>query len=170
MNKPTVQHENYLSQYFRMKRYHQRFESLTTGIYNPEHPSDYYIDDAYAFFQNCFHLKDWIKEDNNSGKLKDLVEKFINGDASLSLCRDICNGLKHFKLDPSKSFIQSGQTPTFSSRLYKRGVGSSSPTLSAHLNIETKGGTLDAFQLATDCVKSWEKFLTDNDPNFPSGS
>jgi len=53
----------YREQYDRMKRWYIRFASLNQG--RPHNvPSDNYLEDIYAFFMNCYHLKDWIKNDD----------------------------------------------------------------------------------------------------------
>ena len=46
-------------QFNRVKRWHKKFEEISKGkAHNQE--SNYYKDVMYAFFQNCFHLKDWV--------------------------------------------------------------------------------------------------------------
>ena len=52
----------YQEQLERVRRYYGRFKKLNGGM---EHiaPSDMYIDDIYSFFLNCYHLKDWLKND-----------------------------------------------------------------------------------------------------------
>src|SRR5208337_1655775 len=85
-------------QWERVKRYYTRFKALNDGI---EHAmsSEHCVDDIYAFFQNCYHLKDWIKNDNTAPAAKRKgVEGYVKSHDCLKLCADICNGLKHLTL------------------------------------------------------------------------
>jgi hypothetical protein len=65
--------------------------------------SDYYQDEAYAFFQNCYHLKDWLKNDPTTAAAVNDIEEFICRSQNLSLCADVCNGSKYLKLDSSSA-------------------------------------------------------------------
>ena len=146
----------YGEQYNRVKRYYDRFAELDKGrIHNAD--SDNYVDDIYAFFQNCYHLKDWIKNDGSIGipGIKDRVEQHINGSRSLRLCADLCNGTKHLARDRSD---RSKENPKFGGKTFGLGIGSET-TLSLKYQVEAYQGAIDAFKLATDCVEAWEVFL-----------
>jgi hypothetical protein len=60
---------------------------------------DTQLDALFCFFQNCWHLKDWIK---NDASLSEDVRAALNGEAHandfLLLCKDLANGSKHLKL------------------------------------------------------------------------
>jgi hypothetical protein len=147
----------YPEQYDRMVRWHSRFSALDRG--QPHNvASDNYVDEVYAFFQNCYHLKDWIKNDDAvSTSAKQAVEPYINGSRSLKLCADICNSLKHLKLTKPRS----GENPTFGGKNYSLAIGGSpSPSISLKFEVNTDTGTLDAFTLATECVDAWKTFLS----------
>jgi len=52
----------WFEQFRRVKRWYTRFKSIDEG--RPDTLTlDGYLDEVYAFFQNCYHLKDWIKND-----------------------------------------------------------------------------------------------------------
>ncbi len=85
----------YLDQFERVKRYFSRFKQINDGQEHSQ-SSQNYDDDIYAFFQNCYHLKDWIKNDPACSSWSD-VEDFINQNPDLSICADLCNALKHLK-------------------------------------------------------------------------
>lgn len=93
----------------RVVRYYKRFEELNSGVLH-DRPTDEREDDVYAFFLNCYHLKDWIKKDTALAPLGH-VEHFVHGKTGVSPCRtlqicgDICNGAKHFIHD-NKSKVQ----------------------------------------------------------------
>ena len=55
------------------------------------------FDFTYAFFQNCYHLRDWMV--SNSAATKDEMEMLFASSVELQLCRDICNATKHFQYD-----------------------------------------------------------------------
>ena len=149
----------YKEQYGRVQRWHTRFQTLDAGR---EHnvSSDNYVDEIYAFFMNCFHLKDWIKHDRAvSTPVRDAVEDYVNSERALCLCADICNSLKHLELVRSRS----GEGPTFGKKAFGLVLGPGEPpVISLKYEIETASGPVDAFQLATECVASWDAFLANN--------
>jgi len=122
------------------------------------HPSDYYQDEVYAFFLNCYHLKDWIKNDNDVEDAAAKVEKFINNNKEMRLCADICNGIKHLKQTSNRS----GQNPQFVGRKFNVKLGGLGTTISVKYSIETSSGQVDAFKLATKCLQAWENFIKSN--------
>ena len=147
----------YLEQFDRVKRWYQRFVTIDEG---KQHnlPSDNYQDEVYAFFVNCFHLKDWIKNDESVGAAAAKVEDFIKNNKELNLCRDICHGIKHLKLDKPRS----DQDPRFGQRKFYLQVGGPETTISIRYTIDTSSGPVDAFELATKCLKAWENFILSN--------
>ena len=68
---------------------------LLGGI--PTDELDYFI----SFFQNCFHLKDWIIEaqKNDGINWSNKIHAMINSNQSMKICRDLCNGLKHLRIN-----------------------------------------------------------------------
>jgi hypothetical protein len=144
-------------QYDRMQRWFARYQQLKQGRLH-DVASDNYVDDIYAFFQNCYHLKDWIKNDPDAPEgLGKAVEEFINSNRPLRLCADLCNGLKHLGLDRKP---RSGEAPTFGKKLYKVTVGNTIPTsISLDYQIETTTGPIEAFELASQCVAAWDLFI-----------
>ncbi len=147
---------SYREQYDRLKRWYDRFASLDRGR---EHniSSDKYLDEIHAFFLICYHLKDWIKNDGAvPTAARQAVESYIRGDRSLRLCADICNSLKHLRLDRPRS----GESPAFGNVHYGLGIGPGIPvTISLKCEVDTASGPEDAFKLATGCVTAWDAFL-----------
>ena len=76
------------SQFERFKRSHVR----VTGPYRS---SVAYEDDLHHFMQDCWHLKDWIKNDPNAG-IGQRIEDLVRGYRSLRISADLANGSKHF--------------------------------------------------------------------------
>ena len=144
----------YQEQYNRLNRWYIRFKEINDGkIHNT--PSEYYQDDVYAFFMNCYHLKDWIINDTAAASVANNVENYINNNPELSLCADICNGLKHLRLISDRS----GERPKFGKKRGNLVIGSGPITIALKYEIKTNSGTIDAFDLATKCIKAWEIFI-----------
>jgi hypothetical protein len=155
--------DKYLEQYERMRRSYDRFRGFKPGI-GPvlaDKISSDYEDDIYAFFMHCYHLKDWIK---NDGSVKTImpniasdVEQFINESEALSLCADLCNSSKHLELKRSRS----GEGPAFGRKLYhhRLSIGSGSSIRLSWLIERYNKPPIDAFELATECIAEWDKFL-----------
>jgi len=141
-----------------MIRWYRRFCELSAGRQHTV-DSEYYIDDIYAFFQNCYHLKDWLKNDNTiDAKIRSSVEDLIDLTRPLRLCADLCNSLKHLHLRTDRS----GESPAFAKKRYALNLGSQDPKISLHYDVKTSRGIEDAFALATDCIEAWDTFLHEN--------
>ena len=55
----------YEEQFKRVNRWYDRFKKLNSGKEHTRN-TDFEADDVHAFFINCYHLKDWIKNDKAS--------------------------------------------------------------------------------------------------------
>lgn len=155
--------KKYVEQLVRIKRLLARFEALGRGVEHTQ-ASPNYDDDVYSFFQNCYHLKDWIKNDPYCAAWPN-VEVLINSNQDLQLCADLCNAQKHLSLTSSRS----GQNPQFDGGLTKlditEGGGPTTVRIAVSYNVTTTGaGTIDALTLARRCVGAWESFVAANDP------
>jgi hypothetical protein len=148
----------YNDQFERVKRYLSRFKEINDGkthyISSPN-----YDDDIYAFFQNCYHLKDWIKNDPACTGWAS-VENLISSNTDLSICADLCNALKHLSLTRPRST----ENPSFSGGHVTinitDGFGVQEKVdISIKYTVATKSGDIDAFQLAERCVSAWEQFI-----------
>jgi len=161
----------YQEQFERVKRWYEEIKKTDQGRPH-DRSTDYYQDEVYAFFFNCYHLKDWIKNDKSVGAVaKKKVEDFINNSKELSLCADICNSSKHLVLThPSRSkknpqfgkrkfYVQLQGFIGFNKRKSKQKLSGSEPTISIKYEINTSKGLVDAFELATKCLQKWEEFI-----------
>lgn len=145
----------YAEQYQRMIRSYTRFATLDQGQeYDPS--SENSDDEVFAFFLNCYHLKDWIKNDGAAGlAAQNDVEDFINSSYALKLCADICNSHKHLRLKAPRS----DGNPRFAKKHYKLLGDRTATTISVKFEIETSRGPVDAFTLATQCIDEWKFFI-----------
>ena len=84
---------SYLAQYNRVLRWREQLNNIELN-------HDIFEDYVIAYFQSCYHLKEWIKNDSPIPEItkKDL-EKYISKTNPLRICTDIANGTKHFILN-----------------------------------------------------------------------
>lgn len=118
-------------------------------------PTDSYEDEVIAFFQACYHLKDWLKNDPASRVTSSEVEDFVERTPSLRLCGDLANGSKHLQLDRPRV----DPDARIGARNYKLGLGGRGPTISVTYTVEAAGKTYDALTLAEECWGAWETYL-----------
>ena len=120
--------------------------------------SDDRRDDVYSFFQNCYHLKDWLKNDPATRPIVSPdIEDFIKKSDELRIVADLCNGSKHLDLSarghrPKTGDPSTGVTRTDIDIL----IGSG-----GRQTFWIKSNTVDyeAYELARKSVEQWEIYL-----------
>jgi len=155
--------------YNRMKREYQKLIIINSNnkiiiddVVQPGISNTDSHDGSENFFNQCYHLKDWIKKDP-SISFSENIEDFINKSESLSLCADYCNSFKHGGLD---------RTPRSGKEIEKVNTHINldlTPTgfiASSRSEITISGKKYDAFLLATNCIKEWDNFLKRNKIEF----
>lgn len=139
-------------QYDRTHRWHDRVTRIgTRQTQSADTEAEH--DTLYAFFQNCYHLRDWLL---NSGAVQQRdLEDFFRIHVELRVCQDICNGTKHLGLDRPKV---DGE---FS--IGREYVDPSDPRDRPHLNetwfVIAAGEKYDLFDLAGRCMQLWDEFV-----------
>lgn len=118
------------------------------------------IDTIYTFFQNCFHLKDWMKEDSDIRILvssKD-IEDFVNQDSYLTICADLCNGSKHSRL---KYNIRQDKDTDVEATCYvlRQEEDLEELSVSGAFLVICSGREYDALELAKSCIERWDDFI-----------
>lgn len=83
----TPSNTSWRAQYDRMKRSYAR-------VIGPYLSSVAYDDDLHHFMQDCWHLKDWIKNDASAG-IGNAIEKQVTAYKSLRIAADLANASKH---------------------------------------------------------------------------
>lgn len=146
----------YQEQFQRLERWYDRFENVDQGRPHTL-PSDYYNDEIYAFFLNCYRLKDWIQKDDTVKLPKGKIEHFVNQNECMRICKKICNDIKHLKRNS-----HSGRDPEFGARKFSLNSGEPKPIIKIKYSITAKTGTIDAFALASECVQKWKEFIEKN--------
>lgn len=144
-----------IPQLCRAGRHYHLFREINDGIIHNQ-PSTFYEDRVYDFFVNCYHVKDWIKQDPAVPALSPDPEAFISQNAPLAIAADICNGVKHFSLSRPP---RSGVSPSMRGQHIKLFPGSAATAIQISYTITTSTGDQDAFAVATACMDLWEMYL-----------
>lgn len=90
----------YLEQYGRVLRFLAKVQAASK-VHIHERPSifDAYRDEMYAFFQNCWHMRDWIRYDDSiPEKTRATIRREAEHTKALLVCADLANASKHLKL------------------------------------------------------------------------
>lgn len=147
----------------RVGRWHKRLGAIGRGIPVGISKGEA-IDDVFAFFMNCYHLRDWVIGSGFRSKAD--VDRYIRENLDLALCRDICTGLKHFRAESARAYVDSSwstATITVSSTVLAR----REPLPGEYWVITTDHGNVDMFDLADRCVAAWDSFLADSARSGP---
>lgn len=153
----------YKKQYNRMSRWLEKIEEIAEmgeREINPVELQDLFI----TYFQTCYHLKDYLKNDPNVGVSESSVESFIDTTDCMTVCADICNATKHLYLNGSG---RSGEDPELSEGAHVI-VNAAKGESSATYKVEMDTGEKDAYELAKECKDAWDSFLQSNSLSVPS--
>ncbi len=122
---------------------------------------DNYIDIAYAFFMNCYHLADWI--DKSKPKNKSYLDPYVyvNESSFLKFSYDLCIKSKHLKIYPMKKKVDED---IGLGRLFRQGVGSAGRkmTFDYVVTYKDKNGNKKndkVIDLAKSCISEWNNYL-----------
>lgn len=108
-------------------------------------------DMMWAFFQNCWHIKDWLKNDPLvSQALKDAAIQDAHQSQHLKMCQELCNGTKHLgaRAGASHHHINTTIIP-----------GAGIRDMDCVVDDGT-GQFISGKQLASDCIAEWERILS----------
>jgi len=142
----TVTANGYRDQLDRVWRFLERVEA-------PGPRSDvYYQDDVWAFFQNCWHLKDWLLNDPRmSPTVRAQIKVAVGESSCLMICSDITNGTKHYLLQDPRVGARHSHTDSR--------IAPGEETI-VDCFIELQDGTrLSARKIARECLAEWERIL-----------
>lgn len=157
----------YTEQLDRVRRYFKRFGRINNGG-EFDRPVEDLLDDIHGFFQNCYHLKDWLKHDPAFTKHTGAqIEVYITNTPELAICADICNSTKHLVLNKPP---RSGALPAMGKKQLTIDItdtisfGPEPPKevpqkIAMKVQIDHNGATLDAFDIAKKALAAWESFV-----------
>ena len=138
-------------QYRRIKRF---YKFTLSSLENTDINASDKVDRLLSFFTFCYHLADWLI---NSGVDEHEVRSFIKGSVELSLCRNLCLGIKHLKINspgtPKVADISSSGIFTPIAQIYDP---SGKP---GKFGLLYEDGIFDVEQLMKSCLDQWTTFL-----------
>jgi hypothetical protein len=138
-------------QYERMKRSYARL--LTAHVSSVD-----YDDDLLHFFMDSWHLKDWIKNDDElPSSVRDRVENEVAAHRSLRISADLANGWKHLVFD-ERHPPREGADVTSKSVVMSLETGRADVSHTITLD---DGSVLSAQDLARDACNEWDAVLRD---------
>lgn len=143
-------------QHERVGRWHKRLSAIRRAIPTDTSQAEA-LDTVYAFFMNCYHLRDWII--NSGFKPQADVDAFIRGNPDMALCRDICTGLKHFRIHAKGAYSAANWSTASVVTYYVPGGIPVEPVAIEQWVFTTDAGAIDMFDLADSCVAAWDRFL-----------
>ncbi len=90
--------EQWKYQWSRVIRWFERVNQIKVKSEIPETAIEAQdLDTVIAFFQNCYHLRDWLEVSRPD--LKKKLVTYFEQNFEMKGCRDICHGFKHKKLN-----------------------------------------------------------------------
>jgi hypothetical protein len=113
------------------------------------------LDKFTSFFIQCYHLRDWII---NSGYSKRKIDKFIEANTYLSICKDLANRQKHQKITRYKpvNFVDFGFGITTPITRYYDYVRKQERF---GIDIWEFKTPIDVIKFAEGCLSSWDDIL-----------
>jgi hypothetical protein len=144
------------NQFARMDRWYQRIQLIAKRLEETGKLSVEDMDYILAYFQNCYHLKDWLKYEKVVDEND--IEKWVNEISKpLMLCKVICNGSKHFILNDEKRAKRKHKESVYKD--FQIGRGALPWGTEEHWFVRADGEQHDIFELASECQREWKKFL-----------
>lgn len=141
---------------FKDKEYRDDRQILIDLFLHQNSITDEGLDIYYAFFINCFHLKDWLKHSNVLAV--DLINDFFHKNEYMKLCHIICTGSKHLVISNEKILdpkaIYGHRVEYDPSRANTENNGDIKTRL-IHINTRT----YDLMDLSKDCMQAVDNFL-----------
>jgi hypothetical protein len=119
------------------------------------------IDLVIAFFQNCYHLRDWLQSCRPDCRGE--IDALFANNFEMAGCRDLCNGFKH------KVLTKASLDADFN--LYREYDHFGADADAGHNPIQyrvafAEGEGLkkyDLFDLAERCFQLWDRFICEID-------
>jgi len=139
-------------QYDRMLRSHRRLVDHADGRTGAG--SDEVRDALFHFFQDAYHLKDWIKNDPGTEHLQ--PGKAVKRSKPLRIAADVCNGTKHFGLSEGYTPWTGDRTTAIDSQSVNVHIGSH---VEHSWTINSNGKPWDALELAGYVIDDWTGWL-----------
>ena len=148
-----VGHFGYRAQLDRARRFLDRVQSRA-----PRRDIDYQ-DDVWAFFQNCWHIKDWLEHDYRVPRpIRDKAIAAAHQSRVLRVCRDMANGTKHRKLTARGKPRRPRAMHLWTDTTIVPGGGT---TIDCYIKFPRRTVKLrSAREVAAECLEEWIRILS----------
>lgn len=148
--------EQWRTQWDRVLRWFERVQLIKRKSLKEELDAEE-MDIVIAFFQNSYHLRDWLEA--SKPDLKAVLDELFRKSFEMGACRDICNGFKH------KAYANPTHGTDFS--LYREcdyfEIMSRKGNSPVKYRVAFVDGSdvrkFDLFALTNTCVSVWKQFL-----------
>ena len=146
----------YLNQLARARRFLQRIEQRTA----PDQATmlvrlNDYQDALWSFFKDCWHVKDWIQNDQVLPEaLRDAVVRDVHASRVLLVCRSIANAAKHLTLTGRKGRkVKAARVETF---IINPNLEDGSVSWDYMVKLED-GTWVTAYEIGVEAMREWER-------------
>jgi hypothetical protein len=147
-------------QYPRLQRFYKR-------VINGNRRTTRYLDDLWSFFQQCWHFKDWIKNDKNIPiPVRKRVEDDVRKCRYLKICGNLANRSKHLRLTKRKNGKQIPQKGAKMVRQIRVNIAECLPTGESEGTvaysdtvIRVSGSQIGVPELAMKAMAQWDLLL-----------
>ncbi len=142
----------WMGQWRRMLR---SFEAMTAPP-TSEFVFGKFEDVVVHFFQDAWHLKDWLRNDPSTAGLVGDIEDYVNDVVELRIVADVANGTKHLSVGQLRS-TRTGDKATAIGvlRLDDQPVSAIGGTF----EIVSDGVTRDATVVANAAIDAWRRYI-----------
>lgn len=150
-----------MEQLERARRYLKRIQKIYSGVFSSEgHDEEAYDDDVISFFIHCYHVRDWIIQQDDAVVTGRQVDAYIDSHLALKVCADLANGSKHYKLTRA---LRTGSQPHIASKerevsTWYTGGGGGELMVSKY-SVHSNAEILDALLLARESVELWDAYF-----------
>jgi hypothetical protein len=142
-------------QWARVQRWHRRLDRIRAAPPAKGAPGEpEALDEVLAFFSNCYHLVDWLKNDRVDPHPE--ARAFVHRTETLLACRDLANGSKHCVLESGSRRVPASTYPNMTTTAQ---TIVASPAVARWLVEAKPGDRRDMFDLADQCVEAWRGFI-----------
>ena len=145
--------QGWREQYDRMRRWYARLD-----VFAPV--DEHRVDDFYAFFVCCFHLRDWLMQDSGLEKsFGPAAKAFVNDNFWLRICADIANGSKHLRLDKRVRIDPAARVEKTTLKFDTAGFSPEAFMSQDFIVVPAAGTPWIALAVAREAVAAWDSFL-----------
>jgi hypothetical protein len=161
----------HLEQLERTKRWKKRLDDIRYSNSSVD-KIPYQLDFIYAFFINCFHLRDFLKYSKTISDA--IITKFFEDNIEMQICRDICNECKHCSLENPSIGLTIPNTNKKSASgwagvclvkdydPFQEVLKNDNPIKNIKYVILAEGKMYNVFDLTDKCLNLWERFFKEN--------